>query len=214
MPLNLQPKLLRALQEREFERLGETRSIQVDIRVVATSNRSLRSMVEQGSFRADLYYRLNVIPLTLPPLRERREDIPVLAQHFAGKFAAQNRRSVPLLHPAFVARLQAHSWPGNVRELHNFMRRVLALHYDDIIGAECFDIDAAPVSVAAAPAKASLQAPVVAGTPMRQLERQLLEKTLAVTRGNRTRAAEMLGISVRTMRNKIREYGLPPRRYA
>ena len=128
MPLNLQPKLLRALQEREFERLGETRSIKVDIRVIATTNVDLASMVEDGKFRSDLYYRLNVIPLDLPPLRDRVEDIELLARYFAGKFTAKVRGPVQLLSPEFIERLKAHNWPGNVRELGNFMRRVCSLH--------------------------------------------------------------------------------------
>jgi DNA-binding NtrC family response regulator len=139
MPLHLQPKLLRALQEREFERLGESRSVRVDIRVIATTNISLGAMVERGKFRGDLYYRLNVIPLSLPPLRDRREDIPVLAQHFAERFAAQLRSPVPRLHRGFLDRLQSHSWPGNVRELANFMRRVMALSGTLEIDAGCFE---------------------------------------------------------------------------
>ena len=214
MPLNLQPKLLRALQEREFERLGEGRSVKVDIRVVATTNVSLANMVERGQFRADLYYRLNVIPLTLPALRDRRDDIPVLAQHFAEQFAAQRRLGIPRLHPDFLDRLQSHNWPGNVRELANFMRRVITLSGTLEIDARCFDAEFhSPGSarrIASLPA--SLQA--APGTPIRELEKQHLENTLALTDGNRTHAAEMLGISLRTLRNKIREYGLPPRRYA
>ncbi|HVU47684.1 MAG TPA: sigma-54 dependent transcriptional regulator [Terracidiphilus sp.] len=217
MPLNLQPKLLRALQEREFERLGEGRSVHVDIRVVATTNVSLAEMVERGLFRADLYYRLNVIPLSLPALRDRRDDIPVLARHFAEQFAAQRRMGAPRLHPDFFDRLQSHNWPGNVRELANFMRRVITLSGTLDIDAQCFDAEFHSTSTTrktiAAPVK---QAPPVApaGTPIRELERQHLENTLALTSGNRTHAAEMLGISLRTLRNKIREYGLPPRRYA
>jgi DNA-binding NtrC family response regulator len=217
MPLNLQPKLLRALQEREFERLGEGRSVHVDIRVVATTNVSLAEMVERGLFRADLYYRLNVIPLSLPALRDRRDDIPVLARHFAEQFAAQRRMGAPRLHPDFFARLQSHNWPGNVRELANFMRRVITLSGTLDIDAQCFDAEFHSTSTTrktiAVPVK---QIPPVApaGTPIRELERQHLENTLALTSGNRTHAAEMLGISLRTLRNKIREYGLPPRRYA
>jgi DNA-binding NtrC family response regulator len=213
MPLHLQPKLLRALQEREFERLGESRPVHVDIRVIATTNVSLSTMVERGQFRGDLYYRLNVIPLSLPPLRERREDIPVLAEYFAAKFAAQLRSPAPRLHPEFLDRLQSQNWPGNVRELGNFMRRVLTLSGTLDIDAGCFEMEfdgaqRPPLAVQTQP-----PAPL-AGVPIREVEKMHLESTLALTDGNRTHAAEMLGISLRTLRNKIREYGLPPRRYA
>lgn len=221
MPLNLQPKMLRVLQEREFERLGEGRPVRVDVRVIATTNVSLAAMVDRGQFRADLYYRLNVIPLSLPPLRERREDIALLARHFADKFAAQHRCITPHLHPEFLERLQTHSWPGNVRELANFMRRVLSMSETSVLDARSFEAEfqeeasslpatqrALPVATAASPFG------VPAGTPIWQVEKLHLEKTLALTEGNRTHAAELLGISLRTLRNKIREYGLPPRRYA
>jgi DNA-binding NtrC family response regulator len=211
LPLSLQPKLLRAIQEREFERLGDTRSLRVNIRVIATTNLTLLKMVEEGTFRADLYYRLNVVPISLPPLRQRREDIPALAEYFTTKFAAQAGRAIPHLHPDFVAGLQSREWPGNVRELGNLMRRVLALSDAALIGPEFLGPEFLPPS----PQKAVVsELPVRAGTAMKDLERHLLESTLEVTRGNRTRAAEMLGISLRTIRNKIREYGLPPRRYA
>jgi DNA-binding NtrC family response regulator len=234
MPLNLQPKLLRALQEREFERLGEGRSVHVDIRVVATTNVSLAEMVERGLFRADLYYRLNVIPLSLPALRDRNDDIPGLALYFAEKIAAERREPVPTLRQDFLERLQSHTWPGNVRELANFMRRVIALSGTLDIDASCFDAEFQTsakvrkptpflVTAGSALSQPSSQAftstshgshPAAPGTPIRQLERQHLENTLALTDGNRTHAAEMLGISLRTLRNRIREYGLPPRRYA
>ena len=235
MPLHLQPKLLRALQEREFERLGETRSTKVDIRVIATTNVLLGAMVEQGRFRSDLYYRLNVIPLALPALRERSGDIPVLARYFAEKYAGKAQRAAPELSTEFLARLASHSWPGNVRELGNFMRRVLSLHPDRVLDESCFDQEfqlrtgpgaepgastlprslpsGGPFS-SAAESRGSGGAGAPAGLPIRQVERVHLEHTLAMTHGNRTQAAEMLGISVRTMRNRIREYGLPPRRYA
>ena len=233
MPLNLQPKLLRALQEREFERLGEGRSVHVDIRVIATTNVSLAQMVERGQFRADLYYRLNVIPLSLPPLRERRDDIPILAQHFAEQYGEQLQMGSPRLDPEFLDRLQSHTWPGNVRELANFMRRVITLSGTLDLDARCFEMEFD--NLAGSPAVAGARAmerpaqtaawratttsmraaiPAAAGTPIRELEKMHLENTLALTDGNRTHAAEMLGISLRTLRNKIREYGLPPRRYA
>jgi len=210
MPLSLQPKLLRALQEREFERLGETRTIRVNIRVIATTNLLLLRMVEEGSFRADLYYRLNVVPLSLPPLRQRREDIPMLAEFFAAKFAGHRGGSTPSLHPDFVAGLQRLEWPGNIRELGNFMRRVLALSEGEVIGSEFLGPEFLTPAHQASPSSA---VPLRPGTAMREMERKLLESTLEVTNGNRTRAAEMLGISLRTIRNKIREFGLPPRRY-
>jgi len=213
MPLHLQPKLLRALQEREFERLGEGRSVHVDIRVIATTNVSLAAMVERGQFRGDLFYRLNVIPLSLPPLRDRREDIPVLAHYFAEKYATQLRSALPRLRADFLDRLQSHTWPGNVRELGNFMRRVLTLSGTLDIDASCFDREFQGITTSLTASHTAVPA-LVAGTPFRQVERQHLESTLALTDGNRTHAAEMLGISLRTLRNKIREYGLPPRSYA
>jgi len=210
MPLNLQPKLLRILQEREFERLGETRSIHLNIRVIATTNASLGSMVEEGRFRSDLYYRLNVIPLSLPSLRERVGDIPALARYFSDRFAAESGSETPVIEESFIERLEAYNWPGNVRELANFMRRVLSLHKGAAIDADCFDQEFQPIGKMQA-ASSAMPAP---GTPICVLEKRHLENTLALTHGNRTHAAVMLGISLRTMRNKIREYGLPPRRFA
>jgi DNA-binding NtrC family response regulator len=212
MPLNLQPKLLRALQEREFERLGETRSVKVDIRVIATTNVDLASMVDAGTFRSDLYYRLNVIPLSLPSLRERTGDIPMLARHFAQRFASKTQRGAPQLSAEFLQRLESHDWPGNVRELGNFMRRVCSLHPGVTLDGSCFDQEFHSKNKAAATPLSQFVVPT--GSPIRELERVHLEKTLAMTQGNRTQAAELLGISIRTMRNRIREYGLPPRRYA
>jgi len=202
MPLALQPKLLRALQEREFDRLGDTRSVKVDIRVIATTNRPLEQMVREGRFRADLFYRLNVIPLLLPPLRERVEDIAELAAHFAGQYAPAGR--TPRLTAEFLARLEQHSWPGNVRELANLMRRAVALSGSEI-GADVLE----PCELPAARATGER---LQAGLSLQQAERRLLEVTLEATGGNRSRAATMLGVSLRTVRNKIRDYGLPPRR--
>ena len=215
MPLHLQPKLLRVLQEREFERLGETRSTRVDVRVIATTNASLSTMVEKGTFRGDLYYRLNVIPLTLPPLRERREDISALAQHFAETFAASTGTALPFLDPSFLREMQGHDWPGNIRELGNFMRRVLSLRDSDVLDATVFRKEFRPIPklhVIAPPALAG--PPAKAGSRICDIEKAHLENTLVLAGGNRTHAAAMLGISLRTVRNKIKEYGLPPRSYA
>ncbi len=209
MPLHLQPKLLRVLQEREFERLGETCSIRVDIRVIATTNAALGAMVDQGRFRSDLYYRLNVIPLSIPALRERAEDIPALAIYFAARFAAENNCAVPALDVSFIHELQGHVWPGNVRELGNFMRRVLSLHRGVTLDAACFHQEFKPLTRA----QMTPHTMPPAGTRISDLEKMHLENTLALAHGNRTHAAEMLGISLRTVRNKIKEYGLPPRTY-
>src|ERR1700688_2241325 len=140
MPLALQPKLLRALQEREFDRLGSNRTVHVDIRVIATSNRPLEAAVAEGRFRADLFYRLNVIPISLPPLRDRAGDIPELAEYFAGLYAAPgNPGTNARLSRELLARLEEHAWPGNVRELGNFVRRAVALSRGGEIGVEAFE---------------------------------------------------------------------------
>ena len=220
LPLTLQPKLLRVLQEREVDRLGDTRPVGVDVRVVATTNQALPKLVESGKFRADLYYRLNVVPKTIPPLRERREDIPLLIKHFLSKHAAPDAEQ-PTFSPQLLARLIAHAWPGNIRELENFCRRAIALHIGEPLAADFFD-DGAPgetvhVSSASSISAAAVPpglAPAASGGSLREMERALLETTLLAHGGNRTHAAQALGICPRTMRNKIREYGLPPRRYA
>ncbi len=204
MPLSLQPKLLRVLQEREVDRLGDTRPVRVDVRVIATTNRTLPELVDEGKFRPDLYYRLDVVPLVIPPLRERREDIPELVMHFLHKYGPKSRSMAFRFSPELLAGLQQHTWPGNVRELENLVRRALALSTGPMIGTELLE-GARPAGKA--PPKNSL----AAGVSLREMEKQLLELTLAATSGNRTRAAAMLGISLRTMRNKIREYGFPPR---
>lgn len=204
MPLSLQPKLLRALQEREVDRLGDTRPVRVDLRVIATSNRPLKALVEEEKFRADLYYRLNVIPLSLPPLRERREDIPELAEYFVRLYGGRPGGNVPRLAPELMSHLVEYAWPGNVRELANTIRRAVAL----ASGPE-LTLAALP-EIASAPAAASDG--LHPGLSLRELEKRLLEKTLQATAGNRSRTAELLGVSLRTVRNKIRDYGLPPRR--
>jgi len=217
LPLQLQPKLLRALQEREVDRLGDTRPLRVDVRVIATTNRSLRALAEEGKFRADLYYRLNVVPLAIPPLRERRDDIARLARHFLQKHAGSAGGTPPTLSPALLTSLESLDWPGNVRELENLVRRAVALHPGEQIGLEFLHEIDRPPSVAQSEATPRLQRGALEsapGTSLRDMERRLLESTLEAAGGNRTHAARILGICPRTMRNKIREYGLPPRRYA
>jgi transcriptional regulator with PAS, ATPase and Fis domain len=210
MPLALQPKLLRVLQERQVEPLGESRPKSIDIRVIATTNVSLLEMVGKGRFRADLYYRLNVIPISLPSLRQRREDIPLLAHYFARKCSAEVGKPAPEFHADFIAGLQQQEWPGNIRELSNFIRRVVTLSDSDVIDASWFSHE----WLQSAPPVSSIANEAVVGNSLREVERSLLEKTLVATNGNRTHAAEMLGVSLRTIRNRIREYGLPPRSFA
>ncbi len=220
LPLHLQPQLLRFLQERETELTDNPGSGQRTVRVIATTSISLAEAASRGRFRSDLYYRLNVIPLTLPPLRERAEDIALLARAFAEETAMRALRPVPLLTSEFVRRLEQYAWPGNVRELRSFMQRILSMHREDTIDGICFDLEAGhgrsalPGGGLPGSTDPAALSPVGAGAPIRELERRHLESTLVMTRGNRTQAAEMLGISLRTMRNRIREYGLPPRRYA
>ena len=207
MPLPLQPKLLRVLQEREFDRLGSNQTVRVDIRVISTTNRPLQAAVAEGRFRADLYYRLNVIPIALPPLGERAGDVRELARHFALLYAA---RGTPVrLSESLLARLEEQPWPGNVRELANFIRRAVALSVGGDIGVEALEHgkNAAPTLSAAPPRAPDWKA----GLSLEQMERQLFSMTLAATGGNRARAAELLGVSLRTVRNKVREFGLPAR---
>jgi DNA-binding NtrC family response regulator len=206
MPIALQPKLLRVLQEREVDPLGGTRTVPLDVRVIATTNRSLRACIAAGEFRADLYYRLNVVPLSIPPLRERREDILELAAHFLRKHAPVSGEPYRVA-PELVRGLQSHSWPGNVRELENFIRRALALSTSHVLGPELLaHLESSP--------EAQRRPAIEAGVSLRDAERELLERTLEATGGNRTRAAELMGVSLRTVRNKIRNYGLPARRTA
>jgi len=205
MPLALQPKLLRALQEREIDRLGETRSVRVNLRVIATTNCALALMVREAKFRPDLYYRLNVIPLTLPPLRQRPEDIRELAEYFVRLYAPADR---PLhLTPDFLDRLEAHIWPGNVRELANCMRRVVALATSTEIDVTA--LDDSDWNLAVPGSTPSAESRLRPGVSLGEMERKLFEMTLESTGGNRSHAAELLGVSLRTVRNKIRSYGLP-----
>jgi transcriptional regulator with GAF, ATPase, and Fis domain len=203
MPLGLQPKLLRALQEREFDRLGDTRSIRVDLRVIATTNCALAQMVREGKFRPDLYYRLNVIPLGLPPLRERGGDVRELAELFVRLYTPAGKSL--RLTPELLALLEAHTWPGNVRELANCVRRVVALATGPEIGAAALE---GADWTAASPVSSDL-ACLRPGISLGEMERKLVAMTLEATGGNRSRAAELLGVSLRTVRNKVRDYGLP-----
>ncbi len=204
MDIALQAKLLRVLQEREVERLGGRRVIALDVRVLATTNRRLRDAVAEGRFREDLYYRLNVFPLQLPPLRERREDILPLCQRFLAEACRGTGRPVPELGPSAVECLLAYDWPGNVRELENVIARATILQEGQCIEAADLQIEA----VFEAEAEA---ASAVSGKDLRSREQALILDTLEAVSGSRKRAAEVLGISQRTLRYKLarmREAGI------
>ncbi len=204
MNVALQAKLLRVLQERVVDRVGGREPVDVDIRVIATTNRDLWREVELGRFREDLFYRLNVFPIALPPLRERPEDIPLLARHFVAACAARNGLAAPALSEAALAALAVRPWRGNVRELENVMERAVLLAAGGVIGPEHVSADEA---AAALPAVAAPSRPdESAGRSLWEMERELIFSTLAQLKGNRTHAAKRLGISVRTLRNKLREY--------
>ncbi len=207
MPLSLQAKLLRVLQEREVERVGGRRPIALDIRVLATSNRDMAAEVAAGRFREDLYYRLNVFPLAIPPLRERRGDILPLARHFLALHGARLGRSAHF-SVAAEAKLAAHAWPGNVRELENVVQRALIMASGETIEAEALPFAAAGASPVRAepPVAAAAQAPVAIPANMKDLERQHILETLAKVGGSRKKAVELLGISERTLRYKLAQY--------
>ena len=204
----MQVKLLRVLQERNFERVGGTRTVEVDIRLIAASNRDLEEAVEQGSFRRDLFYRLNVVPLHLPPLRERREDLPVLAAHFAAKAAAKHGRAVPSLDPALVEALVEYDWPGNVRELENLVERLIVLTQDARLGLE-FLPEKMLRAVPREPGGDAASAPAADETTlegaMHALRRRLVVSALHAESGNRVAAARRLGISRSYLHRLINE---------
>lgn len=211
MELRLQAKLLRAIQEREVDRLGGNAPVRVDVRLLAATNRDLPAEVRAGRFREDLYFRLNVVQLHIPPLRERPGDILPLAEHFALRYADANGLPRRALTPAAAARLHAHAWPGNVRELENAIHRAVLLAAGAAIGADAIELVALPEAApapGAAPAPAAPADPIAAlvGRRMEEVERELILETLGRCLGNRTRAAEILGISIRTLRNKLAEY--------
>ncbi len=205
MPVTLQAKLLRAIQEREVDRLGGTAPVAVNARVVATTNRDLRAAIEAHEFREDLYFRLNVIPVKLPPLRERREDIEALARHFMARFSAQDGRSVKDLTPGAVTRLKNYPFAGNVRELENLMHRAVLLAEGEVIGVEALWFEEGEMPLSPVTPRSDISHDFK-GAPLREVERIVIFDCLEQTKGNRTHAAKILGISVRTLRNKLSEY--------
>lgn len=195
-----QVKLLRVLQkEGEFERVGGTKTIKADVRVIATTNQKLEKNVREGKFREDLYYRLNVIPIFLPSLRERKEDIPLLVHHFLRKYNRQNGAKIESISSQSLALMQDYNWPGNIRELENIIERAVVMTEGKVILPEYLSL------------KVSSEEEIISRSEkmtLEEMEKRLIENTLQKMRGNRTRTAEMLGVTARTIRNKIKKYYL------
>ncbi len=207
----VQAKLLRVLQEREFERVGGNRTVKVDVRVLATTNRRLEDSVERKEFRQDLYFRLNVVPILIAPLRERKEDIPVLADQFRSRFARKHGVEVHGISSAAQAMLQEHSWPGNVRELQNVVERAVILCNEGGILEPChlgINVSGVDIPTAPRPAVAGAVPPGAGGEfpTLAEVEKRHILTALRESKGNRTHAARMLDISIRTLRNKLNEY--------
>jgi transcriptional regulator with GAF, ATPase, and Fis domain len=201
LPLETQPKLLRVLQEREFERVGGARSLRADVRVVAATNRDLHAEVRANRFRADLYFRLDVFPIVLPPLRERRDDVPHLLRHFASRTARRLGRAIDGLSPAFIERARAYDWPGNIRELENLVERALIMTRGGVLDAS---------ELFAAPAVAARVEATGDGT-LEEVERahisRVLEETSWTVEGDRG-AARRLGLNPSTLRGRMRKLGI------
>jgi len=202
MPLNLQSKLLRVIQEREFERIGSSATIKVDVRLIATSNQNLKEAINKGRFREDLFYRLNVIPIHLTSLEERREDIPLLVQHFIDKYNRENDKNIRGIDQGALGLLVKYHWPGNIRELENLIERAVVTTRQDRLSEDDFPADLALGRIA--DELPSLQVPM----KLEEGNKYLILKTLEKFNGNKTRAAEALGVTTRTIRNKLAEYQL------
>lgn len=200
MPMSMQSKLLRVLQEYTFERVGGTKTLKVEVRIVAATNSSLEELVAAGQFREDLFYRLNVVPIKLPALRERRDDIPLLVCHFIELFSEQNKKPLKTISPQAMDLICRYDWPGNVRELQNVIENMIITSQGEELGLK--DL----------PDRVRPKLPEARGFPvgitMKELEEQAIRKTLEQVGGNRKKAAEVLGIGLRTLHRKLREYGM------
>lgn len=203
LTLPLQAKLLRVLQEREIDRVGGGRPIAMNARVVAISNVELKKAVSKGKFREDLYYRINVVPITIPPLRDRKGDIPLLVEHFIEKYCGFNKRDLMKITDAALAQLVKHEWRGNIRELENTIERAVLICSGPRLLPEHLFLDPADAGSRCQPAFS-----MKSGMTVKEMEKQLITQTLEEVKDNRTRAADLLGISIRTLRNKLKEYKL------
>jgi DNA-binding NtrC family response regulator len=209
IPLSMQVKLLRAIQERRFERVGGTEPVEVDVRFIAASNRPLARLVRKGTFREDLYYRVNVVRIELPPLRERIEDIPILIDHFCDKYA-QDREAPKRIAPAAMDVLLKHPWPGNIRELENVMERACVTTQDAVIGVEHLPPEVTHVQSVNSPFKIDLtrQLPELLSEITTDFEKRYIRRALVKTRGNVSRCAKICGLSRRSITSKIAEYDI------
>jgi len=230
MPLEAQTRLLRVLQQGEYMTVGGRRSIKTDVRIVAATNQDLRKLIKQGLFREDLFYRLNVVPIRIPPLRERTDDLPDLVRHFLGRAVGEGLPS-KIIDKAALNRMKAHRWPGNVRELENLVRRLGALYVEDVISADIIESELTEPSESRAEAPPTGDESLVDAVErhlntyfaahanslppnglydriIREVERPLILKCLDATRGNQIRAADLLGLNRNTLRKKIRDLGI------
>ena len=205
VPGSIQVKLLRVLQEREFERLGSNVTRHIDVRVVAATNQDLRAALEQGTFREDLYYRLNVVPMNIPPLRERKEDIPFLAQHFVTKLGPDTGNRVRDVTDAGIAKLMSYHWPGNVRELENVIERSLVMCSGERLDAADIKLEMAPRSRAQADQADHF---LPDGLTLDQYEQDLIREALRRADGNKSQAARLLGLTRNALRYRLTQMGL------
>lgn len=206
MTLATQAKVLRVLQEGEFERLGASQPIHVDVRIIAATNRDLAAMVAEGTFRQDLFFRLNVVPVVLPPLKQRSGDIPDLARFFLKRYREKNRKDIKGIHPQALNLLMRYDWPGNIRELENCIERAVVLCLGEEITPRELPPQITPMEIL--PQKTQKQAPTGSGPTLRDMEREMIWNTLEETGHNKSKTAKILGIARQTLLNKIKEYSL------
>jgi two-component system, NtrC family, response regulator HydG len=206
MTLATQSKLLRVVQEREFEPVGSTRTVKVDIRIITATNRNLEEEVKRGAFREDLFYRLNVVPIDLPPLRGRKEDIPLLIEHFLKIYNEKNGRNLQGFHPRGLDAMMRYAWPGNIRELENVVERSVILSRDDFVSFS--ELPDQICESAGNEDAQQVREGLRPGMSIKEMERELIIKTVEDNDGNRTRTARVLGITRRTLQHKLKEYGI------
>jgi DNA-binding NtrC family response regulator len=203
VPSNIQVKLLRVLQEREFERLGSNKTLHIDVRVIAATNRDLRVALEDGTFREDLYYRLNVVPIEILPLRERKEDIPYLARHFVEKLAPESGGRVHGISDAAIDKLMQYSWPGNVRELENVIERSIVMASGDKLDADDIRLD---MMIRSRQVTGEIGLPE--GMSLDAWEQELIRNALKQANGNKSQAARILGLTRNALRYRLTQMGI------